>query len=328
MITLTLQDVYGIEIISERFYTDNYKINRHLKQFDIHHPVIQGFDRFIVLEEIIISHKKWEIVQPFRMYTKHEKEFLKCQFEIDGHSIYNSKERTESISINGGHCHFFYLPSVDGDLLYPRSREVLDIMIDSKYLLQLMEEENLTSDSLAKAITQKKLFKFFNQEKVISPKYKALIQDIIRQPYNGSFVLSYLKCKAIELIITLLKDADQLMQDPHHLLSESDIQILSSIKESIESEPWADYSLMGLARQFGINDFKLKRGFKILFQKTVFAFILEQRMVLSLDLIKNTSLGLKEISLKAGFKHQHHFSQRFKSYFGFLPREYRKGINS
>lgn len=324
MLILNLNDLYGLESSVIKDIPESYTRYKELSEKLIKHPLVKGVDHFITLDDITISHKKWDISEPIKLAVKYDQPLLKCQFELCGYSCYEANCQEERICIHNGCCHFFCLPIVDGELYYPSSREVLDILIKPDCLLKLMHEENLDSTPFESALTNQDLFLFFNENRVINPKYQNLINDIIAQPYHGSLAKIYLKCKAMELIVCLLRDSNLSINRSQFNLAQHDIDTLIRVRDYIAANPGATFSLRGLARQFGINDFKLKKTFKMLFQKTVFNYILEQRMQLSLQLLKNSALDLNEIAMKVGFKHQHHFAQRFKGYFGFLPSAFRK----
>ena len=326
MLTLKLNELYGPDSSRQQGSAEAYNTYRELSELLIKHPLVNGVDHFITLDEITISHKKWEISQPIKLAVKYDEPLLKCQFELYGHSHYKANQGTDNICIQSGCCHFFCAPLLDGELYYPESREVLDILIKPDYLLQLIQEENLDPKAFKKALAQQDLFLFFNQNRVINPKYQNLINDIIEQPYQGSMAKIYLKSKALELIVCLLRDSNLCINTAQYQLAQHDIDILMQIRDYIAAEPGASFSLLGLARRFGINDYKLKKAFKILFKKTVFSYILEQRMLLSQQLLKHTALDQKDIAMKVGFKHQHHFAQRFKGYFGFLPSAFRRSL--
>lgn len=83
-------------------------------------------------------------------------------------------------------------------------------------------------------------------------------------------------------------------------------------------------SLKELAHQFGINEFKLKKGFKQIFKTTVFQFYKEERLKKAHMMIQYTAVSLKSIAQKTGFKSFPHFSKAFKKRFGYNPSELKK----
>ncbi len=74
-----------------------------------------------------------------------------------------------------------------------------------------------------------------------------------------------------------------------------------------------------LARRVGINQTKLKTGFKQLFGRTIFDYAIELKMNLAVKLLEEGRLSLSEISEMTGYSHPNHFSYAFKKRFGLPP---------
>jgi AraC-like DNA-binding protein len=83
-------------------------------------------------------------------------------------------------------------------------------------------------------------------------------------------------------------------------------------------------SIRELAKQAGTNEYSLKRGFKALYQITVYQYLLVSRMEYASQLLKTTSLKEKEIAGRCGFATLSGFVTTFKKYYGSRPREQRK----
>lgn len=83
-----------------------------------------------------------------------------------------------------------------------------------------------------------------------------------------------------------------------------------------------------LSKQFHINEHKLKKGFKQLYQTTIFKFHLEKRLEQAMLMVKYTSLPFKAITRLLGFKYPTHFSQAFKAKYIYSPRHYRKKFST
>ncbi|MGJ5641508.1 helix-turn-helix domain-containing protein [Formosa sp. S-31] len=79
-------------------------------------------------------------------------------------------------------------------------------------------------------------------------------------------------------------------------------------------------SLKDLAHNFGINEFKLKKGFKELYGMTVFQFLKTERLKKSHILVEHTNMSFKEIAKTVGFKTASHFSREFYSYYSYRPK--------
>lgn len=83
-------------------------------------------------------------------------------------------------------------------------------------------------------------------------------------------------------------------------------------------------SLKELAHTFGTNEYKLKLGFKELYNQTVFGFLTSERLRKASVIIQHTHVRLKEVAHITGFKSVPHFSRAFKKKYGYTPRDLRK----
>jgi AraC-like DNA-binding protein len=69
----------------------------------------------------------------------------------------------------------------------------------------------------------------------------------------------------------------------------------------------------------GLNEYKLKRGFKETFNTTVFGYLADQRLNLAQQYLRDTDKTAAEISAELGYCTPQHFNNAFKRKFGFTP---------
>lgn len=81
-----------------------------------------------------------------------------------------------------------------------------------------------------------------------------------------------------------------------------------------------------IASAVGTNQCYLKKGFKEVFNQTIFEFIQENRMIKAKYLLENTSQNITEIAFNVGYASLSSFSQAYKNYFGISPLEQSKAI--
>jgi AraC family transcriptional regulator len=81
-----------------------------------------------------------------------------------------------------------------------------------------------------------------------------------------------------------------------------------------------------LAREIGLNQLKLKQGFKTLFGSSIYALFQQHRMEYARQLLRSHSVT--ETALMLGYNNLSHFSTAFRKQFGILPRHERKGLTN
>jgi len=77
-----------------------------------------------------------------------------------------------------------------------------------------------------------------------------------------------------------------------------------------------------LARETGLNQLKIKQGFKRLFGTSVYALFQRERMERARYLLRRH--GVTETATRVGYSNVSHFSSAFRKQFGILPSELRR----
>lgn len=84
-------------------------------------------------------------------------------------------------------------------------------------------------------------------------------------------------------------------------------------------------SLLDLARQVGINDNKLKIGFRQVFGTTVFGYLHNHRMEIARQLLQDGKMRVAAVANAVGYANPGHFAAGFKRKFGVSPSECKAG---
>lgn len=82
--------------------------------------------------------------------------------------------------------------------------------------------------------------------------------------------------------------------------------------------------LMPLSHKIGMNEFKLKKGYKQVFGTTIFGDFNKVRMEEAKNHLLGTDKSISDISLLAGYDDPPNFIRAFKHYFGLAPNQFRK----
>jgi len=129
----------------------------------------------------------------------------------------------------------------------------------------------------------------------------------------------YAEAKALELLCLELEQLETLTgQQRNQLWKEQDHERINKAKTIIEGNLQNPCSLIELAHKVGLNDFKLKKGFREVLGTTVFGYLNDLRMKKADTLLKEGKL-VKDVAYEVGYKNAHHFTVAFKKKFGYLP---------
>jgi AraC-like DNA-binding protein len=129
----------------------------------------------------------------------------------------------------------------------------------------------------------------------------------------------YAEAKVLELLSLELEQLETLSGQPgNQLWKEQDQDRIRQAKMIIEQNLINPCSLIELAHKVGLNDFKLKKGFREVLGTTVFGYLYDLRMNKATLLLKEGKL-VRDVAYEVGYKNAHHFTVAFKKKFGYLP---------
>ncbi|MBT1697929.1 AraC family transcriptional regulator [Fulvivirgaceae bacterium PWU4] len=167
-----------------------------------------------------------------------------------------------------------------------------------------------------------------NLPAVISPvnlwstlELRSIIQSILYCNFKGIQKKMYLETKMHELILLAFQNMPDLALKPGISLRQSDLEKLHQAREYIIQHLDNPGTLLELAHKVGINDFKLKQGFKQIYGTTVFGLVHEERMQKALTLLRETNMSILDISMLTGYKNASNFTAAFRKRFGYPPSD-------
>ena len=144
-----------------------------------------------------------------------------------------------------------------------------------------------------------------------------------RTNYIGKLKKLYLESKVMELLLLQMSYLDNCKNRKRTKLQSRDIEAIHQVKSILDIN-LEHVSIPQLALSAGINQTKLKAGFKELFGKTIFEYLTGQRMYKASELLKSTNLTITDIAETVGYKHAQHFSVAFQKTYGYLPNKARR----
>ncbi|HEX9508922.1 MAG TPA: AraC family transcriptional regulator [Puia sp.] len=109
-------------------------------------------------------------------------------------------------------------------------------------------------------------------------------------------------------------------------IKDYDIPYIFAAQKIIDDNPKIDFKITDLAQKVGINEFKLKAGFKVIFKKGVHQYRLGVRLQQAKSKLEETDLTIEEIAYTVGFKSRDGFTNAFKKEFKTSPRYWRNRL--
>ncbi|MEO5911035.1 MAG: AraC family transcriptional regulator [Pelobium sp.] len=150
---------------------------------------------------------------------------------------------------------------------------------------------------------------------LIKISHQSLIRQLIDLNIKNELELIYLEAKILELIYLHFNNLIELEDEGS---VNKDLEKMEHAKTIIMENMRNPCSLIELAHEVGLNDFKLKKGFKEYYGTTVFGYLHDLRMEKAKILLCKDK-KIIAVADEVGYKNAHHFSAAFKKYFGVLP---------
>lgn len=92
------------------------------------------------------------------------------------------------------------------------------------------------------------------------------------------------------------------------------------LKENLH-EP---HSIARLSRRVHLNEFKLKKGFRDLYDTSIFGYLRAERMERAAELLSRPGKNVAEVANEVGYSNPSHFARAFKDQHGVLPKRYQQ----
>jgi AraC family transcriptional regulator, transcriptional activator of the genes for pyochelin and ferripyochelin receptors len=132
------------------------------------------------------------------------------------------------------------------------------------------------------------------------------------------------RAKAMEILALQEENWQQQHgRQPVHVKTDYDRERLAFARNYLGKNMATPPSLTELAAIAGINEFKLKNGFKELYGNTVFGYLADLRLALAQEALQAGRKTATEIAFDLGYSSLQHFSSRFKEKYGVTPTELR-----
>ena len=158
-----------------------------------------------------------------------------------------------------------------------------------------------------------------------TPPMAIAVQQILQCSYQGATRRLYLESKSLELVTLVLENlkAQQLEPKKRRPLKPDDVDLIHQARDLLINQIDNPPSLLSLARQVGINDCKLKQGFRQVFGTTVFGYLNNYRMERAAELLQRNQMTVTGVAATIGFANRSAFAVAFRRKFGLNPGDYR-----
>jgi len=284
-----------------------------------------NINKNIISDDIILFKSRSHYKKKTFIKSLSKEENLSICINLDGQLYYKDYKLDETINKKANTMFVKYINNDYCSHEVKKDTKVNDIWITIKgeFLKKSFLEKLENVDQVQKNY-EKDIPTLFKNKKT-DIKTSILAHELWNSPYQGDLNKLFSQSKVYEIICNEFSDIFQKNEKPNTniKLSKNDIEALYKAK-SLISEEETFISLSQLAKKVTLNEFKLKYGFKTLFNTSPGAMALEYKMQKAKRLLQSSEYNINEISSIIGYKYVQGFTMAFKKRFGINPKELMK----
>ena len=275
-------------------------------------------------EGIEINHRVTAYEGTNTTQASNHNERIRMHFGLQGGYTFRCPQLASSYDLLGHHNNLMYTKGLDLEVTnHSACLETFGINFTPEAFIKIGQNGN----EVLKRFTEQVI----NQQNVIlSPHWQTnhvgiqeIIQAIIHCTYADGLKELFLLSKSIELLV-LQAELYQTAPVRTYIQSTTDRKKLLEARAVLQQNMEHPPTIIELARLVGLNEFKLKKGFKELFHTTVFGYVFHQRMSRAKQLLLDTTSPIKDIAYEVGYSSPQHFSNAFRRRYGVAPNRVRK----
>ncbi|MBT1695716.1 AraC family transcriptional regulator [Fulvivirgaceae bacterium PWU4] len=246
---------------------------------------------------------------------------IRLHFGMKGNYSFSYRQLNRSFDLIGSHHNIMWSNGFDM-VMQNKTLEIetFGIQFPKDLFIQYTQHASDQLKRFTEDIVNGRSSLFSERWAAIDPGIDQVIQQIIHCRYNGDLKKLFLLSKSIELLV-LSADAYRtpVNQKDTIIKSSTDKEKIIAVRDLINERVSAPPNLSEIAKTVGLNEYKLKRGFKETFNTTVFGYLTEQRLHLAHRYLRDTQKTAAQIALELGYATPQHFNNAFKKKFGITP---------
>lgn len=287
-------------------------------------PQVKANMHEIALPNLNIVDVTLETTCPLKVHTQEVNPCVGISFLLKGEQgvgFCEQNRASKNMVVQGGQFGIGYSRSpvtveFEGNIEH-RVFEVLFNPQDFELLAQ--NYGNIFTPLLDDIQAQRSNWMLSEQALTMSPQMYSIIHQMLHCEFGDDLRHMYLQSKSVELLTVI---AHELHQDrPRFSFNQSDKDKLYHARQELIEHMTSPPSLRNLSHIVGLNEFKLKKGFKELFGKSVFAYLLDLKLEKAKELLLQGNLNVGEVSERVGYQNQAHFTKAFKKKYDLSPSQ-------
>lgn len=198
----------------------------------------------------------------------------------------------------------------------------VSVHIEPEVFQSFLGDRELASMGLGHLVKESDLY--YQRYGVTTVAMQTVLHQILHSPFQGITKKIYLESKVWELMALLIEEEKEQYQPQQttFTLKSDDVDRIHHAKQILTQQIDNPPLLLDLARQVGLNDCTLKRGFREVFGTTAFGYLHDYRLEQARQLLQQKELNVSQVAKKVGYASQSRFATAFRKKFGVNPKAF------
>jgi AraC-like DNA-binding protein len=288
------------------------------------HPLFGGI-RFnqIVTPYLNATDVAWSMKENVELHEIDSSETININFLIRGKLDTRFRGLRNDLQMRPGRHNLVYAPEGKDVHWLPAGQtiEMFHISLDRHYFANCIGTGDAWGEQIVRDIEHKR--PLIGKEAIMesTPQMMGLIENIRHNHASGPMRNLLIQSQILELL-ALQIDQFRTTLPLHEHIRYDEAEKLYNLKSYLDANFLTELSLTQLSRVCLLNEFKVKKGFKLLFGTTVFSYLRKLRMDYAGNMLSDTSRSVDEVADMLGYEHAQHFSIAFKKYMGVSPSHF------
>lgn len=282
-------------------------------------------DTQISTDSFFLSHRNFQPNAEVELSQEVESDVVQLDFVLRGTYEVYWEGKSKGRRFESGQHNITYLPQSTNRVNYFASEWAVDhsvIIIPRAVYSRLLSPGSALHRQFEEYTEKGKATFYAAENPPITPAMAWLLRDIRNCPHAGCFKRLFLESRLTELLMLQLEQMQTGTRTSSDMSLEDDRKIREAqalLNERYSGPP----TIAELARLVGLNEYKLKKGFKAQTNSTILGYVTQMRMEAAQRWLLVGEHTISEIAYRVGYKNPSHFTAAFKKYFGRLPSEAR-----
>ena len=249
--------------------------------------------------------------------------YIQFHFMLEGKSTFVFNDGAYKMTVENGKYIVLYNPikNLPLNAVISEKSSLISILISIKKFHKLFSEDSNNIQFLKDENVNQK---YYFENKISNPIFLVL-NEIKRFDIKSSTKNLFLKAKVYELFSHLYnRNRDLNIEQCPFLTNEENFKKIKKAKDIIIENMTNPPSLVELSEEIDLSLKKLKEGFKKIYGKPVYQFLIEYKMELAKKLLSDNNYNVNEVSLKLGYSTASHFITAFKNKYGLTPKNFKQ----